>query len=441
MLLGTGAMQGASILNFIAFARLLEQAEFGSLRQMYLLNQLLFALVFAALPTSLLYFYGRSTSPSERGAALRSHFQIVVLLSLFITTVLVLFPGQIAQVLGNPRLAPWIPLFSAYPALYFLQNFVPAIMVAVERASLLTRFTFSIAVINSVPPITVAFVTGSANKTLVAIVVCAAISGVAAILTIAFLVSTHKIFSSKQAVPMRVILKYVGLLTVASGLTMVGLRVDQLVVSRTFGPAIFAIYVVGAFEIPLFGILQSSVSAVLLPKLAALQEKGDWEAIRNVWRDAVRRMGNIVLPLAAVLVVFSREIVVAIFGKDYSESAVIFAIFALLAPIRSVSFGLMLRASGRSQYDALGAGAFLVSSIVLCITFGAYFGYVGVAVGMVMSVVFVALLLSVFVNRVTGGEVRFFDLMPATFLVKFLVLLMATWAVRQIAYFLFQAVA
>ena len=441
MLLGTGAMQGASILNFVAFARLLEQAEFGSLRQMYLLNQILFALVFAALPTSLLYFYGRSTSPPERGAVLRSHFQIVFILALFVTTVLGLFPGQIAQALGNPGLAPWIPWFSVFPAVYFLQNFVPAVMVALNRASLLTRFTFSIAVINSVPPIAVAFMTGSAATTLVAIIVCASISGVAAILTIVFLVSGHQVLSSAHVVPVRTILKYIGLLTLASGLTMVGLRVDQLVVSRSFGPAIFAIYVVGAFEIPLFGILQSSVSAVLLPRLAELQEKGDWDAIRNVWRDAVRRMGNIVLPLAAIMVVFSREIVVAIFGQEYSESALIFSIFALLAPIRSVSFGLMLRASGQSQYDALGAGAFLVSSIALCITFGAYFGYVGVAVGMVTSVVLVAMLLSVFVNRVTAGEIRFFDLMPGTFLIKFVAFLMAAWVVRQIAYVLIRVLA
>jgi O-antigen/teichoic acid export membrane protein len=432
MLLGTGAIQGASILNFIAFARLLEQSGFGSLRQMYLINQLVFALAFAALPTSLLYFYGKATSHGERGAVLRTHFQFAAVLSLAVILVLFLFPGAIAGALGNSELERWIPIFSAFPALYFLQYFVPAIMVAVDRSELLTRFTFSIAAINSIPPILAAYLTGSASTTLVVIVLSAVASGLISFLAITYLVRGHSVTTGSGGIAAGSVLRYVGMLTVASGLTMVGLRVDQLVVSQTFGPAIFAIYVVGAFEIPIFAILQASVSAVLLPDLAALYQRNDWDAIRRIWRNAVNRMGNITLPLAAVMVVFREEIVVLVFGETYRDAAVIFGLFALLAPIRSVAFGLLLKASGRSHYDALGAAAFLACSVVLCVTLGSLYGYVGIAVAMVMSVIGVALLLSVFVLKVTNGEIGLLTLMPASFLLKFGVLLLSAWLLREL---------
>lgn len=432
MLLGTGAIQGASIVNFIAFARLLEQSGFGSLRQMYLINQLVFALAFAALPTSLLYFYGKAASQDERGAVLRIHFQFVAVLSFAVILVLFFFPGEIARALGNSELERWIPVFSVFPALYFLQYFVPAIMVAVDRADLLTRFTFSIAAINSIPAILVAYLTGSASTTLLVIVASAVASGLVSLAAIAYLVRGHDVTSGSREIAARSVLRYVGMLTVASGLTMVGLRVDQLVVSQSFGPAIFAIYVVGAFEIPVFAILQSSVSAVLLPDLAALYQQRDWDAIRRVWRNAVNRMGNITLPLAAVMVVFREEIVVTVFGETYRESAAIFGLFAILAPIRSVAFGLLLKASGRSHYDALGAAAFLACSVVLCVTFGNLFGYVGVAVAMVVSVISVALLLSLFVLRVTNGEIGLLTLMPASFLAKFGVLVLGAWLLREL---------
>ena len=70
MLLGTGALQIASMVNFVAFARFLDAESFGGLRQLFLINQIIFAVVFSLADIVAVFLWQRTRRGApERGAA------------------------------------------------------------------------------------------------------------------------------------------------------------------------------------------------------------------------------------------------------------------------------------------------------------------------------------------------------------------------------------
>ena len=66
-------------------------------------------------------------------------------------------------------------------------------------------------------------------------------------------------------------------LLMASSLSIVGLKADHVVVASVLGTLAYAIYSVGAFEIPVFNLLQNSVTSVLIPKITELLKANDFE--------------------------------------------------------------------------------------------------------------------------------------------------------------------
>src|SRR5262249_23537038 len=54
-------------------------------------------------------------------------------------------------------------------------------------------------------------------------------------------------------------------------------------VSYHFEPAVFAIYAIGCFQVPILGMLSSSFASAVNPELARCQEAGDARAIIWLW--------------------------------------------------------------------------------------------------------------------------------------------------------------
>jgi len=199
-----------------------------------------------------------------------------------------------------------------------------------------------------------------------------------------------------------------------------GSKIDQFVISNKLGLEVFAIYVVGAFQVPIYSLIQSSVNSVMLPQLTSHIANNEWDKLRQLWRASVDKISLVALPLAAFLTVFSYEFITLFFGEQYGDAAKIFLIFSLLAPIKCISFGLIFRASGKPQYDVIGALVFLGLSTTLTFLGVTLWGELGVALGVVTATLLLALLMSVLVKVHTKGEVGFFDLLPGFFFYRFI---------------------
>ncbi len=159
----------------------------------------------------------------------------------------------------------------------------------------------------------------------------------------------------------------------------------RVVVTFWFAAKEMAVYSIGAWEIPLVGIIYGAVSQATLPDLSARWSRGDFEGVLAAWHQMVDRMTWVVMPLALFAAVWSTEIVVAIFTADYADSVPIFRIYLTLLPLRVAVWSALLLSIGAAREliwgSAIDACVNLVLSVALIPWIGLWAPAIGTVVG------------------------------------------------------------
>ena len=79
-----------------------------------------------------------------------------------------------------------------------------------------------------------------------------------------------------------------------------GYQFDRIVVGASFSPQEFAVYALGAVEVPLGLLIAAAVSNVLVPRLTILWRDGDRAGMIALWREAMRMTSLVLLPAVRV---------------------------------------------------------------------------------------------------------------------------------------------
>lgn len=431
LMLGTGAIQAGAITVFIAFARLLGQTEFGTWRQLFVVNQVAQALIFSAVPMSLLRFAGQA-DPGSVCAIIRQH--VVLTMGIGALAILILFfsADQIAALLGNEQLSLLLRLFAPQVAAVMIVALVGPALVVMSRTSLSSWFSLATAGFTTLS-LLVAALGGADLRGLV--IVSVSVSVLMGVLAAALLFHVTKIggvTGSKGAPSLTHVTAFLWPLLLASGIGLLGLRMDHAIVSNRLGPEIYAVYAVGAFEVPVFGLLQSSVSAVLLPQFSALAKTKDWSSIVALWKTALIRSAIVVFPVAAMLIVLSEDFIAVVFGEKYLGAALIFQLYLLLAPLRIMTFGLVLRAAGNNKPDLYGAIGYFVA-VTVFVLLGVHLAETaGAMLAVVVCTFGLALYLALETKRMTLGNIKLFEIYPPALFPIFFIIVFVFYIVLKV---------
>jgi O-antigen/teichoic acid export membrane protein len=129
-------------------------------------------------------------------------------------------------------------------------------------------------------------------------------------------------------------------------------QTDKFIINRFLGREEFAVYAVGAFQVPFVAIIRSSVTGVTFPLMAQYQKAGDFAAIRELWRRALLKMVVLFFPLFVFLEISARPFITVLFTEDYSGAVPIFMIYLLLFLRSSVETGNIVQAFKKTAYIA-----------------------------------------------------------------------------------------
>lgn len=180
-----------------------------------------------------------------------------------------------------------------------------------------------------------------------------------------------------------------------AGITYVLL--DKMVVSSMCTSEEFAVYVNGAVEVPLIGLVTGSVTAVLLPSYVKFFRAGNMKGMAELWKSAMVKCSTIIFPLTVILFITAPELMTVLFSARYVESANVFRIYLLMMPFRVASYSAVLRATGRTSWLLIWEVASLTGNLLLTILFVYLFGYIGAATSTVaVSIVSFIVILVVF---------------------------------------------
>lgn len=185
-------------------------------------------------------------------------------------------------------------------------------------------------------------------------------------------------------------------------------KVDGIMISNLLGTEDYAIYRMGAIEIPLLATLFYSVSTIVLPEVSKLIAHKEYSRVLSLKRKASSNSAVLIYPNLIFVLLFSSPLLGAYLGEAYSASIPVFIIYNLILFIRINDYRDILIASHSTKKIMLAVAASLVVNVILNLTLISLLGNIGAVIASVISFLLLAMMLQYLTNKQIGA--RFTDI-------------------------------
>lgn len=374
------AAQVFNALAGVVIVRFISQEDYGTFRQVYLLFATLVVLTDLGLSESLYYFLPRYPE-RKRKLILRS--AAVVGLAQVVTGIAIVALGsQIGRFFNNPSLPPFLGLLAVYLGLSAVARLWEVQLVSEQRTPLAALVSGSFETLK-VALLFVSLVIRPGIEGLMWALVVASLAKAAAYGL--FLLQEFRAGGSASSVDAREQMNYSVALWLPGILNTLALYAHQYIVGYSFTPAEYAVYAVACFQVPLVGVLTTSIIEVMLVRVTVARSQGNEDEVRQVWYSASIKSLVIFMPLAMGLAVLAYPLIVVLFTAKYAAAAPLFAILMAGLPLNAVFTNNMLRAYGAMSDYAKFYTARLVLGLLLGIAGVVWMGMWGVALSSVAT--------------------------------------------------------
>ena len=356
LIIGNTFRQGTVMLQGMILARLLTPTDFGSFRQVILVITLLYTFTYLSLAESSSYFLARLNRVDQKKFTFQSLFAYLVMGSLAVL-IIIFSRDKIASLFNNPSLTQLLLIASLIPL---------SMMVNVHSS--VSLVTIGKARISSILAIFFGTVKAGAICTLVALgyPLIVALQGYAVIYIIDSIIS------------LIMILKYVGIKAnfdkalikeqfkfsipywISLSIFFTYMQIHKVLVSSVFNPEDYALFSVGATELPVIGQLASQIALVLIPVSVQMRMKGDTTAVIKLWEKSAAKVALITMPVFMILVFSAKTFIIAVWGRTYGDAWLIFIIISLLMPLKICNISSLYKITGKTQYAIISSVAALI---------------------------------------------------------------------------------
>ena len=355
----------------LVLARVFDQTEFGTYKQLFLIYATLFGLAQLGMAESLYYFV--PLCPAQAGRHVANALVGLVTIGLGCVLVLVAASDHIATWLTNPALAGHLVPLSGFLAL-MLTSAVLEIVLMSRRRNTAAAWAY---VTSDIVRAACFVVPAAIGWGLHGVLAGAALF--AAVRLAATLIVLWREYGSELRVDLPVLrrqLAYALPFALAVGIEVVHLNWHQYAVAARFDAAAFAIYAVGCLQIPVVDLIVSSTVNVMMVEMSAARERGVADALR-LWHDTIGRLSFMIFPIAAFLVLMAHEIIVVLFTATYEASVSIFMLWSLTILAAVLAVDGVLRAFAQTRYLVAQNVVHLAIVAALVGPFLTYFGLGG----------------------------------------------------------------
>ena len=371
----------------LLLVRRLSQEDFGLYKQIFLVVNTAFTLLPLGLGMSAYYFLPRE--PQRQPQVVFNIFLFLFIVSATFCSVIILFPSLLLRLFNSGEVAAFAPLIGFVVVTWITSSLLEVIAIARQEFRLATLVVILSQLSKAALMLGAVAFFGSVRSLLYA----ALLQGVVQTAVLVFYLRSRfgPFWRRFDWTLWRVQLAYALPFGFASMLLRSQTELDNYFVSYQFGPAAYAIYAVGCFELPLLGLLAESISAVTIPRVSALQKAGARQEIVELLARVTRKLSLVLLPLYVLLLVVGREFITFLFTEQYAGSWPIFALNLTLMPLLLITsaYDPVMRAYADHRYFMLKLRTVLLVVMVAGLVFAtARFGLVGaIAVKILVSIV------------------------------------------------------
>lgn len=174
------------------------------------------------------------------------------------------------------------------------------------------------------------------------------------------------------------IIKFGFPLFIATYIGVLTLHIDKVIINKLGGIEAFAIYSVGALEIPLIALITKSFVNVTYPKIVNLVNVKDIGQAKILWVKDLVKVSYISYPIICLLMLFSKTIITGIFGETYHDSVSIFKAYCLLLLWRNGVYGTIISVREKTLLIAKYSLIALIVNVFFSFILFRYYGVIGV---------------------------------------------------------------
>ena len=307
----------------VVLARVFSQSDFGTYKQLFLVYGTLYLIAQAGMAESLFYFLP-SARDGGRYVANAMLFLAVAGLACFLF--LHEAGAALAQWLNNPELARYTTPLGVFAALMLASSAFEITMVARARYRLASVSYGVSDVVRAAFFLVPALVFRRIDLLLWSAVVFAAVRLVA---TLVYVTGTFEAQLRPQAAALGRQLRYTLPFGAAAAMEIAQANLHLYAVSYYVEAATFAIYAVGCLQIPIVDLVTSSAGSVIMVRMARERSARRLSNCLTIWRETVRHLALVLVPVVGVLLVTADRLIVVLFTEQYAAATPIFMIWTL----------------------------------------------------------------------------------------------------------------
>jgi O-antigen/teichoic acid export membrane protein len=372
----------ASLAAGMVAARCLTQHDYATVRQTFLAYEFVAPLLMRGLPSALYYFLPRETV-AKRGVIIDNVALLLISGSLFSLFILCGGSRILALRFSNPDLAQTLPWLVLYPLVVMPGAGLPAVLVCADRTRTLAVYNVGSHLVLTLCGIVAVVVTRSYEFP---VIVRSLVPGLFLPLAMILMFGSFPgPWRGPRWSTMRAMLAYSVPLGLASTLGSITLQLHGIVVASLCAPEEFAVYINGAMEIPLVGVVTGSITTVVFAEMAELCARGDKAAALRLFRRASLRSACILFPVMCFLLVTAQPFILLLYSARYADSVWPFLVYLFVLPVRIVVYGAALMALGLTRLVLVRSILDLVISSILCAVLVRTIGFMGAAIATVVT--------------------------------------------------------
>lgn len=379
------------ILSAMVLSHTLTKAQYGTYKQIWLIFNSISPFIVMGVNGAINYFISKGNREEEKTIVFLANF-IISIFSVIAGLALYFGAKQVAALLDNPELEPYLKTFAFYPLFYLSTGFKYVLFVAKKKAiysAISTIVTSIIMLVSSIVPV---LIYGDIAIVFKWIVVGIGCEWLFYILAFNYHYRNDTIKIEKEKVV--AFLQYFFSLGVTSLIATYSSFIDKYFIVSYYSVEKYAIFNNGAVHIPISSVVLHSSMLVLFPRLVSLREEGRYESMVSLWNHACKKLSLIIFPAFIFLLIFANELIQTMFSEKYIESAQIFRIYLFAFVFRFTQYSTFLLVFGDLKWHLYLAATSFILNALFNFIFIEQFGFLGPAYGtIIVNLIYIILLL------------------------------------------------
>jgi O-antigen/teichoic acid export membrane protein len=378
-----GFTQATQVIIGIVLVRIISKEMLGSYRQVMLVHGLITGILTIQIENSLYYFLPKCGLEKRRDLVTQTLF-VTSIISLLIGLAMFFSAGLFAKQFSNPEIAMLIRIFACFPIFQGIVQLLPAFLISLDKALFSGLYSMLSSVLMILTVVMIfAFGYGIAEALWSKILIEAIFAVIGILMMIHFSPLGQWRINKSLLLEQ---LNYCWPLMAMTTIGVVNVKLDGVLISYYFPKEVYAVYSVGALELPLIALFTSSLSSAIMPNMVVEADKGRLLNSLNLWHEASRKSSFLIFPTFIFFLVCGYDFIVLMFTQDYSKAVWPFLIYLARMPLRVAIYGAIFRAIGFTKPLFWAALLSLITNIIISVVLlvagrHGFLSYIGPSIG------------------------------------------------------------